>query len=109
MPTNDGLGSESPFYFKVDLPEGRYKVTLALGSPNQKSAITVKAESRRLMLENIEIEPGEIVTRTILVDVRTPRINATESIRLKQREHQRPPISLRDRGSIHALRRRNIM
>ena len=82
----DGLSSDAPFYFQLDVPEGRYKVTLALGSPDEESLVTVKAESRRLMLENIAINKGEVVTKTILVDVRSPRINATESIRLKERE-----------------------
>ena len=82
----DGLTSKQPFYFKVDVPEGRYKVTLVLGSSESRSAITVKAESRRLMLENIQIDRGEIITRTFLVDVRSPRINDTDSIRLKRRE-----------------------
>ncbi|WP_167619337.1 glycoside hydrolase family 88 protein [Maribellus sediminis] len=83
---SDGLSSEVPFYFQLDLPEGRYKITLALGSSDDESAITVKAESRRLMLENIEIDKGETLTKTMVVDVRSPQINATESIRLKSRE-----------------------
>ncbi len=82
----DGLSSNAPFYFQLDVPEGRYKVTLALGHPDEKSMVTVKAESRRLLLENFEINEGDIVTKTIIVDVRSPRINATDSIRLKQRE-----------------------
>nr|WP_321355170.1 glycoside hydrolase family 88 protein [uncultured Draconibacterium sp.] len=82
----DGLSSESPFYFQLTLPEGRYKITMSLGSSDKESAITLKAESRRLMLENVKIKAGKIVTKTIVVDVRSPQINATESIRLKGRE-----------------------
>ncbi|QGY45730.1 rhamnogalacturonan acetylesterase [Maribellus comscasis] len=84
--TNDGLSSDAPFYFQLDVPEGRYKITLALGNSKEESAITVKAESRRLMLENIKINKGDIVIKTIVVDVRFPQINDTESIRLKSRE-----------------------
>ena len=84
--TCDGLSSNNPFYFKLDLPEGRYKVTLGLGNADESSAITVKAESRRLMLENILIDRGELITKTILVDVRTPQINETEKISLNSRE-----------------------
>lgn len=83
---NDWISSNKPFYFKVDLPEGRYKITLNLGSLNEASATTVKAESRRLMLENIVTKKGETVQKTIVVDVRTPRINATEEIHRKPRE-----------------------
>lgn len=80
------LSSERPFYFQVDLPEGRYKVAVILGNPGKKAATTVKAESRRLMLENIETSKGQTVTKTFIVDVRTPRINPTEEIRRKPRE-----------------------
>lgn len=84
--TNDWLTSDSPFYFKIDLPEGRYKVTVTLGSPNEATATTVKAESRRLMLENIETVKGEVITKTFVVDVRTPRINDSLEVHRKSRE-----------------------
>ncbi len=83
---NDGISSETPFYFQVDLPEGRYKITLALGNSEKESATTVKAESRRLMLENVKIKKGDSEIKTILVDVRTPQINTTENIQLNKRE-----------------------
>ncbi|WP_372775550.1 rhamnogalacturonan acetylesterase [Mangrovibacterium sp.] len=57
-----------------------------MGNPDGTSATTVKAESRRLMLENIETQKGETVSKSFVVDVRTPRINATEEIRRKSRE-----------------------
>ena len=78
--------SKKPFYFTVDLPEGHYQVTLTVGGSQEGSTTTVKAESRRLMLENVKTEKGETVQKTIIVDVRTPKINATEQIRLKERE-----------------------
>jgi len=84
--TNDWISSDAPFYFKIDLPEGRYKVTVTLGNPKEATATTVKAESRRLMLENIETKKGEVVTKTFVVDVRTPRINDSLEVRRKSRE-----------------------
>jgi lysophospholipase L1-like esterase len=84
--TTDYITSDVPFYFVVDIPEGRYKITLNLGNPEGNSKITVKAESRRLMLEDIKPEKGKTVTKTIVVDVRTPRINSDEEIRRKPRE-----------------------
>ncbi|WP_303921432.1 glycoside hydrolase family 88 protein [Draconibacterium sediminis] len=84
--SDDWISSDAPFYFQVDVPEGRYKITLTLGNAREATATTVKAESRRLMLENIETKKGEIVTKTIIVDRRTPQINATEEIRRKTRE-----------------------
>jgi len=78
--------SKKPFYFAVDLPEGHYRINLTLGGAPQGSSTTLKAESRRLMLENVKTEKGQVVQKTIVVDVRTPKINDTEQIRLKERE-----------------------
>lgn len=80
------MTSDHPFAFALRVPEGRYEITLTLGDPAGTSETTVKAESRRLMLENVRTAKGEVVQRKIIVDVRTPRINPTEQIRLKARE-----------------------
>ena len=80
------LSSKKPFYFSVALPEGHYRIKLTLGGSPVGSSTTVKAESRRLMLENIQTDRGKTVEKTILVDVRIPRINDTEQIKLKERE-----------------------
>ncbi len=84
--TDDYLISARPFYFTVKVPEGRYKITITFGNPDGGSVTTVKAESRRLMLENVKPGPKEVLTKTIVVDVRTPKINDTLSIRRKPRE-----------------------
>lgn len=60
----------SPFFFSVAVPEGNWRVTVTLGDPATASVNTVKAESRRLMLERVATAPGEIVTRTFVVNVR---------------------------------------
>jgi hypothetical protein len=83
---NDFLTSDKPFYFEIDLPEGNYRVKVHLGDPKGQSLTTVKAESRRLMLEKVLTENGNVVTREFDVNVRTPRINDSVSIRLKTRE-----------------------
>ena len=80
------ISSDKPFYFSVQLPEGRYKITLTLGGNSEGSSTTLKAESRRLMFENIKTVPDKTVKKTIVVDVRTPKINDSTSIRLKSRE-----------------------
>lgn len=84
--TNDFITGNRPFYFVVDLPEGNYEIKIGLGDLDGESLTTVKAESRRLMIENCKTEKGEILSKTILVNVRTPKINENESIRLKSRE-----------------------
>ncbi|MEI7422824.1 MAG: glycoside hydrolase family 88 protein [Prolixibacteraceae bacterium] len=80
------LSGQKPFYFSVSLPEGHYQVTLKLGGNKGGSSTTVKAESRRLMLEDVKTSGGKTVEKIIIVDVRTPKINETEKIRLKDRE-----------------------
>jgi lysophospholipase L1-like esterase len=66
--------STNPFYFSVRLPEGNYRVTAALGGQTNESTMTVKAELRRLMLEKVRVAPGQSVTRSFIVNVRTPQI-----------------------------------
>ena len=47
----------------VALPEGNYHVTVTLGDRDGESTTTVKAESRRLMLEKVRTAPGKFATR----------------------------------------------
>lgn len=83
---NDFITSKSPFYFVVDLPEGNYEVTVLLGDSEGESVTTIKAESRRLMLEKVATSRGNVESHTFMVNVRTPRIDHEDSIRLKTRE-----------------------
>ncbi len=64
--------SAKQFYFSTALPEGNYKVTVTLGNPAVATNVSVKAELRRLMLENIQTKPGEYVTKTFIVNTRRP-------------------------------------
>jgi len=72
-----------PFYFSVDLPEGNYTVTVTLGDDKAAATTTVKSELRRLMLENVGTKPGETVTKTFTVNVRTPQIPTGGAVKLK--------------------------
>lgn len=83
---DDFLSSKKPFYFVVTLPEGHYQVILTLGGSPEGSSTTVKAESRRLMFENVKTASGNTVQKILIVDVRTPKINDQEQIKLKERE-----------------------
>jgi lysophospholipase L1-like esterase len=78
--------SDKPFYFSVALPEGNYKVTLTLGDPNADSNTTIKAELRRLMLNNIHVDAGKQIQQTIIVNLRTPQIPGGGKVSLKTRE-----------------------
>jgi lysophospholipase L1-like esterase len=78
--------SGHPFLFSVAVPEGNYTVTVVLGDPKGESTTTVKAELRRLEVEEQHTSPGQFSTRRFVVNVRTPRIGAERSVRLKPRE-----------------------
>jgi lysophospholipase L1-like esterase len=73
----------NPFYFSVDLPEGNYTVTVTLGDDKAAATTTIKSELRRLMLENVTTKPGETVTKTFTVNVRTPKILTGGEVKLK--------------------------
>ncbi len=64
----------APFYFSVAVPEGNYRVTVTLGNASAASSNTVKAESRRLVLEHVTTKPNEFVARTFIVNVRNSRV-----------------------------------
>ncbi len=70
------LAPARPLYFSVDLPEGSYRVTATLGGTAQASDTTLKAELRRLVLQNVVTAPQAVVRETFTVHVRTPAINA---------------------------------
>ncbi|MDE3165072.1 MAG: rhamnogalacturonan acetylesterase [Acidobacteriota bacterium] len=75
-----------PCYFAIKVPrEGNYRVTVTLGDREAASVTTVKAELRRLMIPKVATKPGEFVTRTFLVNTRTPVFESGE-VRLKDRE-----------------------
>ncbi|MFT3746559.1 MAG: rhamnogalacturonan acetylesterase [Pyrinomonadaceae bacterium] len=78
--------SAKPFYFSAAVPEGNYKITVTFGSANEATSTVVKAELRRLMLENVVTEKGKFVTKTFFVNVRTPNISTGGEVKLKDRE-----------------------
>lgn len=81
----DFVTGEGGFYFSVVLPPGNYDVTVLLGDPAGKSGTTVKAESRRLMLENVVTADKEQVSRKFTVNIRRPEYPGGR-VGLKDRE-----------------------
>ncbi|WP_069660929.1 rhamnogalacturonan acetylesterase [Arcticibacter eurypsychrophilus] len=82
----DFITAEKPFYFSVKVPEGNYKVTITLGDLKGGSSTTIKAESRRLMLENVQTAPGKFVTKTFIVNIKDRQIKGNGVVGLKPRE-----------------------
>lgn len=81
----DFVTGEGGFYFSVALPQGNYDVTVLLGDPAGTSDTTVKAESRRLMLENVITADKAQVSRKFTVNIRQPEYPGGR-VRLKDRE-----------------------
>lgn len=86
-PHKDG---SKPFFFSVRVPDGNYKVTLKLGSQERPAVTTVRAESRRLMLNQVSTKKGETVERSFVVHKRNPAINLRDTVRLNPREVNTP-------------------
>jgi len=80
------------FVFALDVEEGNYEVSVRLGHPTKATKTTVKAESRRLMLHEVETKPGQFQTRTFTVNVRKPPIAGGGVTNLKDREKGPPPV-----------------
>jgi lysophospholipase L1-like esterase len=80
-----GVTGGRPFFFSVALPEGNYRVTATFGDPSGSTTNTVKAEARRLMLENVVTANGEIVRDSFVVNTRTANYPGGK-VHLKTRE-----------------------
>jgi lysophospholipase L1-like esterase len=88
----DFCTSDRPFFFSIALPEGNYNVTVTLGDLTGESVTTIKAESRRLMLEQLQTAMGKIAARTFTVNLRTPHLASGGEVRLKSRESGPPMV-----------------
>ncbi|MBF4494797.1 rhamnogalacturonan acetylesterase [Flavobacterium sp. MR2016-29] len=83
---SNSFSVEKPAYFSVKLPEGNYQIEVLLGSSEKESNVTIKAESRRLMLDQLFIKKGKTVTKIFNVNVRNPKIDDNINVTLKDRE-----------------------
>lgn len=80
--------SERPFFFSVAVPEGNYRVTVVLGS-DKETKTTVRAESRRLMVDVRTVAAGGSAKEVFNVNVRTEDIEGVAGgakVKLKPRE-----------------------
>ena len=78
--------SERPFYFSVPVEDGNYKVTVTLGSKKKAAQTVVRAESRRLMVENCVTKKGKFETYSFIVNKRSQEIPGGGKVSLKPRE-----------------------
>jgi lysophospholipase L1-like esterase len=99
IPYTGDFGFEPGFpqRFSVALPEGNYRVTVTIGDRRAPSDATIKAEARRLMLQDVAVPRGKFVTRSFVVNIRTPALLAPPenapggaAVRLNKRETGSP-------------------
>lgn len=87
----DYITSEKPFYFSVRLPDGNYDVKVKIGDALGTSAATVRAECRRLMINNTATGKGKFATLNFTVHVkdsliRNEKNEVVSKVRIKERE-----------------------
>ena len=83
---------DKPAVFAVDVEEGNYDVTMRFGDPAKATSTTIKSESRRLLLQNVETSPGKYETRTFTVNVRKPAISTGGTTSINGREQGPPSV-----------------
>lgn len=93
LPIGTVLDDNKPQLFAINADEGNYEVTIRFGDATKATSTTIKAESRRLMLEKIETKPGEFVNRSFIVNVRRPEISKDRKVSLKDPEKGPPPVA----------------
>jgi len=75
-----------PFFFSLNVPDGNYRVTVTIGSKRKAAHTTVRAESRRLFVENCETRKGEFRQISFIVNKRNTLIGSNDRVRIKDRE-----------------------
>ena len=75
-----------PMFFSVKVPEGDYKVTVTIGSRQYAGITALRAETRRMVVERMTTQKGELRNATFNVNVRTPYIDGQKTVELQNRE-----------------------
>ena len=86
LPAPDKKKPAEPFYFSVKVPDGNYLVKVVLGG-KKNSNTTVRAEGRRLMMDNITTKKAKDTQEvSFTVNKRTPLIDGKNRVKIKDRE-----------------------
>ena len=78
--------ADASVYFSVSLAPGNYLVSISFGSADVSSVNSVKAESKRLMVNQLELEKGANKLREFVVHVQHKKISDTQEVQLKPRD-----------------------
>lgn len=78
--------SNAPFTRNIEVPDGNYKVTVVLGSKKKAGNTVVRAENRRLMVDEVATKKGQFKTVEFVVNKRTLEIEKGKRVKVKDRE-----------------------
>lgn len=84
--SNQNVKSNAPFTRNIEVPDGNYKVTIVLGSKKKAGKTVVRAENRRLMVDEVATKKGQFKTVEFVVNKRTPEIEKGKRVNVKDRE-----------------------
>ncbi len=76
-----------PFSFSVPVSDGNYKVTVILGAKKKAGHTVVRAESRRLFIEDCTTKKKEFRQYSFIVSKRSAEIPGGQRVSLKPREY----------------------
>lgn len=77
---------DKPYFFSMRVPDGNYMVTVKLGDKKRKSSTMVRAENRRMMLDEVSLPKKKSEEYSFVVNKRSPQIDLKNSVRLNPRE-----------------------
>ncbi|MCU6453718.1 rhamnogalacturonan acetylesterase [Sphingomonas sp. A2-49] len=106
----DGYGFEDggPTLFSVAATPGNYRVTVTVGRRDAPTRSTIKAESRRLMLDDATVPAGHSITRSFIVNVRDaaltpPPLNAPGGTHVLLKPREQGSFGWDDRLTLELL------
>jgi lysophospholipase L1-like esterase len=106
----DGYGYEpgSNRLFSVAAAPGNYRVTVTIGLPGLATETTIKAESRRLMVDALKVAAGRHVTVSFIVNVRDaklvpPPVNAPGGSQVLLKPREKDSFTWDDRLTLEIL------
>ena len=81
-----GMVANSSVYFSVAVAPGNYLVSINFSGENNPSVNSVKAESKRLMVNQLRLQKGAHKVMSFVVHLQGKTIDATSKVQLKPRD-----------------------
>ena len=95
------IAGTEPFYFSVPVKDGNYRVTVTLGSKKKAGQTVVRAESRRLMVEDCTTKKGQFQTCSFIVNKRSPVISEPKVDGQRESQGKRVGLKPREHGYLN--------